>query len=1050
MSDKVTFKFDDSLDYQLDAITSTVQLFVGQEKTEGSTIFGDAVRTAGGAIELNPRISLTQTRLLNNLRKVQFNNNLTPDDIIEKGNYTIEMETGTGKTYVYLRTILELHKTYGLRKFIIVVPSIAIRKGVEKSIEQLNDHFKALYDGFNIKHCSFVYNSKDLEKLKNFTSNTYLSIAIMNIQAFNKDSNIIRQEREGSQDLWNDLRAVHPIVIIDEPQKIEGSKEKTTSLKAIEDLHPQFILRYSATHKKLYNQIYKLGSYDAYEKGIVKKIEVKTIYGEVPKEEAYIRYVSFVKEGYKARLEIFYQDKARGIIKKKFDVVKGNSLYELSGNLDQYKNLIVHSDPHKIEGVTISSSKFGQQGLFEPETSEEKWGLVIKDGYTNFITLVPGDCTFNEQLTEDIITRIQIRIAVKTHLEKQFRILEEGKQIKTLTLFFIDAVNKVRDELAPDGRGIYLQIFDEEYTRLIHEEPYRSLFKKYKTLFPEYTDTLKVREGYFAKDAKGNNVEPEEDKKKSDAPAEDQYKTKSKADIERGISLILEKKEELISFSTPLAFIFSHSALREGWDNPNVFTICTLKHGNSDIAKKQEIGRGLRLPVDINGTRCFDENINELTVIANAYYEDFAKALQTDFNAESGFDKDTVTLRELRVTLLEAGVPKEKITPDLISAFKKELRLENIINSKDKLTKNAAEIVNVIFEDETLKEHAVKIQTAFVAVMQKKGSSKIRIKNGDIPEIKNEPHAYINEENFKNLLRDLKLRMEKRTYYSVDIDSEQFILDAAKTLSAHLKRPEITKQEVTVTSSKLEMTNSGEAKLGDETTLYEMEKGSHHFTTKSDFQIVNYIMTQTRLPRMAISAILGELEPEEREYLRNQDVLDISASIIRDHLQAVKAEHVAGYHIIQGYTFDDKTLFESDVIDPALLEESKKVYQTNAGKRKTIYPYYRTDSDGEYDFARNLEEDPDVLLFTKLHKGGFVIKTPYENYSPDWAIIYRNGDSVRLYFVVETKIDKDEQNLTGVEKCKIECGKKHFKAVSNDITFLYAKNYQDFKGKMRG
>lgn len=1050
MSDKVTFKFDDSLDYQLDAITSTVQLFAGQEKNEGSTIYGDAVRTAGGTIERNPRISLTQTRLLNNLRKVQFNNNLAPDDIIEKGNYTIEMETGTGKTYVYLRTILELHQTYGLRKFIIVVPSIAIRKGVEKSIEQLNEHLKALYNGLDISSRSFVYTSNALGKFQDrFTQSSDLSIAIMNIQAFNKDSNIIRQEREGRPDLWKLLQAVHPIVIIDEPQKIEGSKGKSSSLQAIEDLQPEFILRYSATHKKIYNQIYKLGSYDAYEKGIVKKIEVKTIYGEVPKDYPYIRYISFVKEGYKARLEIFYQDKTLGIIKKKVDVVKGNSLHELSGNLDQYKNLIVHSDPHKIEGVTISN-KFGQQALVEQETPEEKWGLVIKDGYTGFINLIPGDCTYNAELTEDITTRIQIRIAVKTHLDKQFRILEEGKQIKTLTLFFIDAVKKVRDEQVPDGRGIYLQIFDEEYTRLIHEEPYRSLFKKYKKLFPEYTDTLKVREGYFAKDAKGNNVEPEEGKKNPDTSVEEQYKAKSKEDIERGISLILEKKEELISFSTPLAFIFSHSALREGWDNPNVFTICTLKHGNSDIAKKQEIGRGLRLPVDINGTRCFDENINELTVIANAYYEDFAKALQTDFNAESGFDKDAVTLRELRETLLEAGVPKEKITPDLISAFKKELRLENIINSKDKLTKNAAEIVNVIFEDETLREHAVKIQSAFVTVMQKKGSSKIRIKNGDVPEIKNEPHAYIDEENFKNLLRDLTLRMEKRTYYSVDIDSEQFILDAAKILSAYLKLPEITKQQVTITSSRLELENTGEAKLGDETTIYEVEKASHHFTKKTDFQIVNYIMTQTRLPRMAISAILGELEPEEREYLRNQDVLDISASIIRDYLQVAKAQRVAGYHIIQGYTFDDKTLFESDVIDPALLEESKKVYQTNAGKRKTIYPYYRTDSDGEYDFARHLEEDPDVLLFTKLHKGGFVINTPYGDYSPDWAIIYRNGDLARLYFVVETKIDKDEQNLTGVEKCKIECGKKHFKAVSNDITFLYAKNYQDFKGKMRG
>ena len=1052
MSNKVTFRFDDSLDYQLDAIKSTVRLFEGQEKAEGTTLYRQSRTELGGSLERNPRITLTPKRLLENLHEVQFDSNLSPDDILLNGNYTIEMETGTGKTYVYLRTILELHKTYGLRKFIIVVPSIAIRIGVEKSIEQLNEHFKALYDGLDIKSRSFVYTSNAIGKLQDsFTSSPELSIAIMNIQAFNKDTNIIRQEREGRPVLWDLLKDVHPVIIIDEPQKIEGSiRSKSSSLKAIEDLTPQFILRYSATHKQLYNQIYKLSSYDAYEKNIVKKIEVKTVYGEVPKDFPYIRYVKFTTD-LKAKLEIFCRDPNHGIIKKRFDVKKGNSLFELSGELTQYKDMFVHSDPHKIEGVIISS-KYGQQALFDADTTSPKWGVTIKNGNTDIFTLIPGDCTYNEELADDsFVTRVQIRIAIKTHLDKQFAILEEGKEIKAISLFFIDAVKKIRDDDAPDGRGIYLKIFDDEYQNLIQEGKYQTLFKKYAKFFPEFDDVLKVREGYFARDKNKKIVEPEETSRRGDAngSVEDSYKAKSKEDIERGISLILEGKEELISFATPLAFIFSHSALREGWDNPNIFTICTLKQGNSDIAKKQELGRGLRLPVDTSGTRCLDENINWLTVIANAYYEDFAKHLQKDFNEESGFDKDTVTMRELRETLITSGIPKEKITPKLVAEFKKELKDNVIINSKDKLTGDASKVSAVIFENETLVEHASGVRDAFVTVMKKKGSSKIRIKNGDLPDIINESYSYLQEDKFKELLRDLTLRMQKRTYYEVNIDSDKFILDASLKLSNHLKRSDMIKQQISVTKARLGMTDTGEALLGEKIASFETGDAPHFQQKKTDFQIVNYIMNQTRLPRMAISAILGELEPEEKEYLRNQDVLDSAASLLRTELQDTKAKTVTRYHVIQGYVFDEKTLFEADVIDPVLLDEKKKVYQTDPRQGKAIYKYYRTDSDGEHDFARNLEEDPDVLLFTKLHKGGFVIDTPYSNYSPDWAIIYRKGDLARLYFVVETKIDKEVKGLTGEENCKIECGKLHLEAVSDDVTFLYAKDYQDFKEKMR-
>ncbi|RQD80612.1 MAG: restriction endonuclease subunit R, partial [Methanocalculus sp. MSAO_Arc2] len=475
--------------------------------------------------------------------------------------------------------------------------------------------------------------------------------------------------------------------------------------------------------------------------------------------------------------------------------------------------------------------------------------------------------------------------------------------------------------------------------------------------------------------------------------------------------------------------------------------ICTLKQGNSDIAKKQELGRGLRLPVDTNGERCLEEKINWLTVIANAYYEDFAKHLQSDFNAESGFDKDTVTMRELKATLIDAGIPVEKITQDLVTSFHKELRSNSIINSKDKLTGDATKISDMVFQDETLLEHAIGIRRSFVDVMKNKGSTKVLIKNGDVPDATNEYHSYMDEDGFKQLLLNLKMRMEKRTYYEVEIDSDAFIQRASRKISTLLRRPEFTKQQITVTEARLGMEDTGQARLSESVEQYETEEATHFQQKKTDFQIVNYIMSQTRLPRMAIYSILGELEPEEKEYLRNQDILDIVATELRKELQDAKAERVIGYHIISGYVFDENTLFESDVIDPDLLEEEKKVYSTDPSKRKALHKYYRTDSSGEWTFADHLEHDDNVLLFTKLHKGGFVIDTPYGHYSPDWAVIYRNGDSAQLYFVVETKFQKEKQGLSGIECCKIKCGELHFKAVANDIQFIYAKDYLDFRSK---
>jgi type III restriction enzyme len=761
MSKRIAFQFDDKLSFQRAAIDSVVNLFNGVSRQDEGTIYRQIrhIRKLGeGDPVRNPQI-VRESRLLQNLRKVQLDNMLLMDQELKGNNFTIEMETGTGKTYVYLRTILELYEAYGFTKFMIVVPSIAIRKGVEKSIEMLREHFKALYDGLDLGNHAFVYDSRNLDKVgSSFVETRDLSIMIMNIQAFNKDTNIIRQSDERGRILWEDIKYISPIVIIDEPQKIEGSAgKKSASLEAIEMINPLFILRYSATHKKLFNQVYKLDSYDAYQNDLVKEIEVKTVHGTIPKDFPYVRYVEFTKDLY-ARIEIFHVEQGGIIRREKFKVRGGDSLYECSGNLEQYQNMFIMEDPHKLKKLKIG-----------------KWDDIFE--------LAVGESNVN--IGEEEIIRIQIRLAIKSHLQKQYNILKKGYKIKVMSLFFIDAVHKFRDNSAADGRGEYLRIFDEEYARVIEDAGWNMVFKEYPELFKHYQDVQKVREGYFAVDKNKRSVEVE-----SWASDKERLKKKSQEDVDRGIELILEKKDELISFEEPLAFIFSHSALREGWDNPNVFTLCTLKKSSSDIAKKQEIGRGLRLPVDIDGNRCIDSEVNELTVIANDYYDSFAAALQKDFNESAGFNKDEVTYDVIYSTLQEAGLPKIKIA-EVVDAFKVELLQNGIINKDGILTKEAQQIQNISFSNETLREHSIKIKEKFIEVMLRKGTKKIPIKNGDEEPVENGAHSYISEEHFAKLLRELSKRMSKRTMYQINLDSTAFIEACSSELNEKLRYKQV-------------------------------------------------------------------------------------------------------------------------------------------------------------------------------------------------------------------------------------------------------------------
>ena len=1022
MGNKVVFQFEE-LSYQEKAINSVVELFRGLPK-EGSEIYSGTTKKTG-LYEKDPvrnKSIVTGNRLLENLRKVQLENELFSDNKVEDNNFTIEMETGTGKTYVYLRTAIRLFREYGFKKFIIVVPTVAIRKGVEKSIEQLREHFKRL-EGIDIGKHSFIYDSDNLGKVStNFVESNDLSICVMNIQSFNKNKvNKIRKDDEYGKILWNDIKFLRPIIIIDEPQKIEGQKgKKSKSLEALDELEPLFTLRYSATHKNLYNQIYKLDSYQAYQQNLVKKIKVKTINSNVSKDYKYIRYIKFTSD-LKARVEIFYQEQG-GIIKfKSFDVLGNTSLEELSGGLKQYSGMYIAENPHKEKPLKIV------------DTNGEL--LYLKVGESN-----------NKVDSKEAI-RIQIRLAIQNHFEKQLSILKKKKFIKILTLFFIDEVAKVRDEKAEDGRGEYLRIFDEEYTNILWK--YRKDIERYKEFFPNYEEVLQVREGYFARDKKNNIVEIED----WDSSKDDDIKGKSKSqeEIDRGISLILEKKDELISFREPLSFIFSHSALREGWDNPNVFTLCTLKQGSSDIAKKQEIGRGLRLPVDTNGNRCLDTEINELTVIANDSYENFSNSLQSDFNKDR--DVNEVTADVLIKTLRKAGVSKSQITPKLVDKLKEELISNKIMVEKNILNKNIDEmreaLENIEFTDEVLQEYVEEIREEFIKAMSDRGTSRVEIKNGDNPDYVNDYTSLVDEEVFEEIFEGLANKLTKKTFYKCQIDDEKYIEESIVLINEELRNyTKATTVRITEASGGYEDTE--EFILKKEVDSDKDIEITETVVEKSDFEIVQYIMYHTMLPRLAIFRILSGIE--KRFALNSQDVLETVSQLLLTKLNETKAKNIISYEVVDDYEIDRDRIFAMDNISEEDFDKEWKIFEAKAGKTNFINKYYKLDIKGEKEFAKQLEQNENILLFTKLKKGGFVIDTPYGNYSPDWAIVYRNPDEdsnkkIGVYFIAESKIDKEWNDLSGEEQDKINCGKLHFKAVSELVRFDWIKNYQDFKKK---
>jgi type III restriction enzyme len=1020
LNNKIKFQIEE-LDYQEDAVNSVIDLLKGIDRHSVSSIYSTA-RVQGsmlnGRPEANVRFSST-SRLLQNLQKIQYRNELFKDDHIVGAipQFSIEMETGTGKTFVYLETILRLWSEFGgqFKKFIIVVPSNPILLGVKKSIATFADYFKTKFNNIDLNNHYFVFDKNvtpETVTSKLIESND-LSIMLITNHSFNKDSNRLRNGKENGVAVWDDIKDIAPIIVIDEPQKMDGSgRKKSASLLAIEELNPPMILRYSATHKNLYNQIYKLDSYKAYKKNLVKNIKVTTIHSLTPKDFPYIRYIKFLDNSLQARIEIFHKEQGKDIKCAKFDVDNNASLEELSGGLPQYRNWYIAVQPRKNDDLQISTDS-GE--IF-----------CVAEGKSN------------DEVDHDVAVEKQMEIAIKAHIKKQAEILNSGKKIKVLTLFFVDSVAKVRSDEG-DGRGTYLKIFDRVFEKIrsqanLFDKSTLSKYPKEFAILNPDTPVESVREGYFAVDKTHKAVDV--DGWNSDKDDEDvKLKAKAQEDVDRGIDLILNKKDELISFDEPLSFIFSHSALREGWDNPNVFVLVTIKETGSDIAKKQEVGRGLRLPVDISGTRCYDSSINELTIVANDYYDHFADSLQDDYNKSSGFNKEEVTADIIKITMVEAGIPEDNVE-DACDAFIRELVASNFVKiektGKITLKNSEVDFKDFVFNDPVLIEHSNKIKEAFIKAMKDKGSKKIDIANGDEPSYENAVQKYVNEAEFQRIYQKLLTILQKRSVYRYKLDKDKFIKCTTTEIDRQLAKHndfiqfEVTNAEVDFNDSKkMTMVNAQK----------QVENSDSHTLTyeaKPLFDLVNVIMANTMLPRLAIIKIINGLTKNSRNKINNQDYLEEAIKIINQKLKEFKSKEFLKAEIIEGIGANKNDIFEVDKIINE--EEIRYLFTPNPSHRKAMNLKYKFDSEGELKFAKVLDNDSNVLLYTKLKKGGFVLETPAGNYSPDWAIVYQKSEEhFAMYFIAETKWDKDAGGLNDDERIKIRCAKKHFEAVNESV-----------------
>lgn len=986
--------------YQTSAVESVVDCFAGQVSTSGIAYRIDPGRivkgkTIGSTVGTdtgfkNADVQLTDTQIIENIHAVQRRQNLPLSDTLVssagcKVNLDVEMETGTGKTYCYIKTIFEMNKRYGWSKFIVVVPSIAIREGVFKSLDITAEHFT---ESYGKKARFFIYNSKQLHHLESFSSDAGINVMVINIQAFNatgKDNRRIYDELDDFQSRRpiDVISSNRPIVILDEPQKMEGAK----TLDALSKFKPLMILRYSATHRTTHNKIHRLDALDAYNQKLVKKIAVRGIAVKGlagTNAYLYLESIEISKKAPVARIEIEVRQ-GNGIKRIVKRLEKGKDLFVESNELDQYRGFVI---------AQIDANK---------DTVE----------FTNGQTLTAGDATGD--VTEATMRRIQIREAIRAHLEKEQRLFAQG--IKVLSLFFIDEVAKYRDYSQPDEQGEYGRIFEEEYEQLKDEylgelaldnEHYRKYLVRDRV--------SKVHEGYFSID------------KKSKKLVDPSFKTRGE---EAGLSddvdaydLILKNKERLLSFEEPVRFIFSHSALREGWDNPNVFVMCMLKHSDNTISRRQEVGRGLRLSVNQHGDRMDHaatvHDINVLTVVASESYKDFVANLQREIS-------DALSARPRKadeayftgkVILTETG-PLE-ITPVLAKQIYKYLLKNDYTDDADQVAEayHAAKASgNLAALPPELAPHAENIFGLIDSVFSESQLPDV----GDDRKPKTNPlNANFEKREFKELWN----RINRKAVYRVEFDSNELIRNSIRALDKELK---VTPLQYTIQSGiQGDQITDSQLKHGEsfklENTTVETHNASIHSAVTYD--LLGKLAENTQLTRKSIAAMLGGIQPVVfKQFKQNPEHFLAEATRLINEQKATI--------IIERLTYDG--IAETHDIDIFTAGQSSQDFTKASEKlRNHIYDYVITDSKVEREFVKELDTSAEVVVYAKLPRG-FLIPTPVGDYNPDWAITFKEGAVKHIYFVAETKGSMSTMELRAIEHTKIECARKFFDEINRKI-----------------
>ena len=951
---------------------------------------------------------LSDKAILSNLQKVQRANQLKPSERLEgskscKYNLTIEMETGVGKTYTYIKTMYELNKHYGWSKFIVVVPSIAIREGVYKSFQVTQEHFAEEY-GKKIRF--FIYNSSQLTEIDRFASDSSINVMIINMQAFNakgKDARRIYMELDEfrSRKPIDIIAKTNPILIIDEPQSVEGAQTK----ERLKDFCPLLTLRYSATHKadSIYNMVYRLDAMEAYNKRLVKKIAVKGITesGSTATDGyVYLEGINLSKADPTATLHFDYKG-ATGLRKKTAKVGIGFNLYDNSGYLDEYKNSFV------VKFID------GRDNSVE---------------FLNGIKIYAGDVI--GKVSEEQLRRIQIRETILSHIERERRLFRKG--IKVLSLFFIDEVAKYKqyDEAGNPYNGVYADMFEEEYNDVVGNLQLEFGDEDYV----KYLDAISAHDthaGYFSIDKKGKMTDGKIDKKERTSDDIDAY------------DLIMKNKELLLDRDpkrSPVRFIFSHSALREGWDNPNVFQICTLKQSNSEVRKRQEVGRGLRLCVNQGGERMDAnvlgsdvQNVNVLTVIASESYESFAKGLQTEM-AEAVADRPVAVTADLfkDKVLTDANGNEQIVDGELAQAICFELIVNGYIDKKGALTdKYYADKANgeikVAEEVADSRDAVIKIlDTVYDANAMKPENS--RDKN---VELQVDPEKLAMPE-FKALWK----RISPKSVYVVDFDTDELVKKSIDALNTKLHVPKVffkvEEGEMDEIKSRDEL-KEGNAFSKKKSSTY--DSGRRIRTNNSvKYDLVGKIVSETGLTRRAVVDILVGIDKTVfDQFAYNPEEFIIKASgLINDEKATAIVQHIAYNMLDERYSTD---IFTEPTIKGRLDVNAMKA-------QRHLYDHILYDSTNERNFAEDLDTNMSVAVYVKL-PDSFYIATPVGRYNPDWAIAFYEGTVKHIYFVAETKGSLRSMELRDIEKAKIHCAREHFKAISSgNIVYDVIDSYQ--------